>query len=178
MAEILTFGYQGLKMEKIVEAIVKRNAVVFDVRFSPYSPFPGWKKQSFQAALGDRYVWAKGFGNVNYKGGGVRLYDEASGLKLVAAVQKHAHTIQAIALMCACADVEHCHRKVVAYVVNNYLGWPIYHLQSVDIMGMAEPKPKSEATLKREAAKAAKAQQGSLFRDDEGKKKYHHRDDS
>ena len=177
MPEILTFGYQGLKMEKIVEYMVRRNAAVIDIRFSPYSPFAGWRKPSFQAALGDRYLWCKGFGNVNYKGGPVRLYDEAAGLKLIASIGKH-QVFDNIAIMCACQDVHHCHRKPVAYVIEGFLGWPITHLQPDDIMGFGTAKPKSDATLKREAIKAAKAKQTNLFDDTTLPKKFVHRDDS
>lgn len=168
-------------MDKIVDMANRRNAIVLDCRFSPYSPYHGWLKKAFQTALGDRYIWVRGFGNVNYKSGGsVRLYDEAEGLKVVATLGKASKDgkpiIDAIALMCACADVSTCHRRHVSYVVNDFLGWPVYHLTAQDIMGTSE-KPPSEATLRKREREAAKKQQTSLFGDEPGKR-FRHRDDS
>lgn len=180
MPEILTFGYQGLKMDKIIETMVRRNAIVLDIRFSPYSPFPGWKKQSFQEALGDRYMWVKGFGNVNYKGqngGQVRLYDGDAGMKVITTLGKYS-IFDNIALMCACPDYQHCHRKTVAYLIESYLNWPITHLKAEDIMGVLQKKQPSEATMRRQAREQAKGMQTSLFNPDDLVVKFKHRDDS
>ena len=113
---------------------------------------PCFNAKSFKAALGDRYVWLEGFGNVNYKNGGpIRLKDFSGALKKLGASPGN------IILMCGCSDVGICHRKVVAE--------KLAALWLCEIEHLARPK----AVVAKSATTAADGQMG-LFKNAEPEK--------
>jgi hypothetical protein len=92
-----------------------------DVRLSPFSPNPTWRKPALERALGDRYVHLPAFGNRNYKvGGTIELADPEAGTEAV----RRLLTRGPVALMCACASSRTCHRRLVAELICERLGLP------------------------------------------------------
>lgn len=106
--QVYTMGYIGKKMPEIQEIARQLEAVIFDVRFSPYSRNPAWNAGNFRKVFGRRYKHVKAFGNAAYKEGGTRIVDFDAGRKLVEASGRP------VILLCACRTYEECHRSVLA----------------------------------------------------------------
>ena len=123
---VYTLGYTGWRHAELLETAERLNATVIDVRMVPRSRAPCWNAKAIKAALGDRYVWLEGFGNVNYKGGPVVLKDFAGALKKLGEMSLHGPRV---ILMCGCADVNVCHRKIVAEKLAKLWHCPVEHLE-------------------------------------------------
>jgi uncharacterized protein (DUF488 family) len=83
-------------------------AVLVDIRFTPYSGHPHFRKAALEDTFGDRYVHLRDLGNRNYKGEGpVELVDYEAGRAALEALDRPA------LLMCGCKDPTHCHRTVI-----------------------------------------------------------------
>jgi uncharacterized protein (DUF488 family) len=121
-----TLGYSGWTPETIKGAAQTRNAVVCDIRYSPASRHPQWRKRQLVQRLGARYQHVQALGNRNYKNGGpIELADYEAGKQVIAAILA---TGQSIILMCACKDIATCHRRTAAEQLAADLGEPITHL--------------------------------------------------
>ncbi|MBN2584983.1 MAG: DUF488 domain-containing protein [Planctomycetes bacterium] len=124
---VYTLGYTGWQPAELLEVAERLNATVIDVRLMPRSRWsPGFNAKALQAALGDRYVWLEGFGNLNYKGGPIVLKDFAGAVAKLGEMSPHGPRV---ILMCGCADVNVCHRKMVAERLAKFWHCPIEHLE-------------------------------------------------
>lgn len=129
---LYTFGYSGQQPEKLLALAEQldaipygiRSVIVADVRFSPRSRVPHWNGGRLAKLLGDRYHHLPALGNRNYKGGPVEIVDLEAGLAQVADVLAH----QPIILLCVCAEVERCHRRLVAEAISARYGVSVTHL--------------------------------------------------
>jgi len=70
-----TAGYAGRRPEALARLAERLDLTVFDVRFSPTSRDPRWRRPHLEKLLGDRYRHVGALGNVNYKGGPILLAD-------------------------------------------------------------------------------------------------------
>ncbi|MGE0446824.1 MAG: DUF488 family protein [Vicinamibacterales bacterium] len=127
---IYTFGYVGRSPSELETEARRLAADVLDVRFRPASQDPRWNGAALQGLPG--YRWVQGFGNKNYRGGPIELKAYPAGLSVVREILKAGRTV---ILLCMCADVKVCHRKVVAEKLATDLRVQVEHL------GRA-PKPK------------------------------------
>ena len=110
--KVYTLGYMGWKHAELRELAERLNATIIDVRLSPRSRMACYSGKQLKATLGDRYVWLDGFGNVNYRGDGpIALKDFSGALKKLGEMSLHGPRV---ILLCGCADVNVCHRKIVA----------------------------------------------------------------
>jgi uncharacterized protein (DUF488 family) len=126
MHKLLTLGYQTTKPEELKQLVLEHDAFLCDIRFSPYSRYPGWQKQALRDLVGaDRYAWIQALGNVNYRGGEIKLLDFEAGAKLA----ERALAKKNVILLCGCFDVTHCHRLVAANLLAEKLGVEVEHLQ-------------------------------------------------
>jgi uncharacterized protein (DUF488 family) len=110
---LYTFGYAGLRGGgDLRELLGQRVEVVVDIRLRPYS-----RKRAF--SLGTRetvetapyaYRWLGGLGNAEYRTGGMRLARPEDIDVVVQLLTSGTN----VALMCACAEVATCHRRLVA----------------------------------------------------------------
>jgi uncharacterized protein (DUF488 family) len=124
---IYTFGYEKRQPEELVAEAERLSAVVVDVRLKPYSRRREWNLNNLARLCGPvhGYLWIKGFGNLNYKGGPIELADPEDGLARVA------HDIERgrnIILLCYEADPKTCHRWQVAELIAKRFGCRIEHL--------------------------------------------------
>jgi len=127
MSTIYTLGYSGWKPEAIKRVAERLGAIVLDVRASARSRRAAWTAKGFAELLGDRYVRFREFGNVNYRGDApIELADPEAGIQRLRDIQGADR--RPMILLCACPDVAVCHRKVVADLLADELGWPIEHL--------------------------------------------------
>jgi activating signal cointegrator 1 len=126
MNTIFTYGYQGSTPEQLLGTIKELDAVLVDIRYSPWSPNPRWRKPALQVLVGaDRYLWIQDLGNVNYKSGGpIRLLWPEAGVEYVRPILGR----RPIVLLCACRDWETCHRRDAAEYLAEALQAPVEHL--------------------------------------------------
>jgi uncharacterized protein (DUF488 family) len=123
---LYTIGYSGWTPQAIQAEAQDRNAVVCDIRYSPTSRHPQWRKHQLAQLLGARYQHVQALGNRNYKSGGpIALADYEVGKQVIAEILA---TGQSVILMCACKDVATCHRRTAAEQLATDLGETITHL--------------------------------------------------
>lgn len=125
MSTIYTFGYQGQQLETLQAHVEHLNAVLLDIRFSPRSRNPIWSRKRLQQVFGGSYLHLPDLGNVNYRNGrAIQINNLNLGGAKVAAMMKAAPVV----LLCVCANVHTCHRKVVADALGEKYGWTVEHL--------------------------------------------------
>ena len=115
MSRIYTAGYLGKSPEQLLSFLEAHDAVLYDIRYSPFSRDPHWTKSAMIVRFGARYQHVNAFGNVNYKNGGpVELVDPLSGLSIVESETR------SIVLLCACRHAAQCHRSTVATLLREH----------------------------------------------------------
>jgi uncharacterized protein (DUF488 family) len=131
---LYTLGYVGWRLDALQATLEATQAVLADIRYQPYSRNPTFRKAHLQAQLGGRYVHVPALGNRNYQGGPEDIVDYQRGRRIVAGLLDQ---WGAVLLMCACANVETCHRKGVAEQLSHDMDIPLTHLGRPD-----PPRPK------------------------------------
>ncbi|GMH38429.1 hypothetical protein BSKO_06313 [Bryopsis sp. KO-2023] len=110
-----TLGYASFDLAAICEAIGRAEATLVDVRMSPFSKKPGFRRKELQAALAGRYAHLSEFGNVNYgerHSLGIEIRDYVKGREILGGIASR--TGRPVVLMCGCKDLHGCHRGVLA----------------------------------------------------------------
>ena len=109
MKQVYTIGYSGRNIDGVKAIVEDLDAVLFDIRFSPFSGNPAWEGRNLSSVFGFRYFHVKALGNANYKGDGpISILDYNAGRR---AIEKSARPV---ILMCACGHYATCHRATVA----------------------------------------------------------------
>lgn len=130
MNTIYTIGYTGLGFEDLKQWLDAQHAVLVDTRLNPYSPQNQWKKFGLTRALGEGYQHVESLGNINYKNGGpITLKDAAAGINTVRALLEASPVV----LLCTCANVHTCHRKLAAETIAEATGAEIVHISKSDV---------------------------------------------
>mgnify|MGYP000965548000 CR=1 FL=1 len=111
MQRIYTFGYLGTPVKQLEAAIRREDALLVDIRMTPFSRNPDYSAGRLRTVFGERYRQVRELGNVNYKNGGpIQLQAPDSGLEIVTQLAEQ----RPVVLMCGCRDFHTCHRKVVS----------------------------------------------------------------
>ena len=126
IGKLIPFGYAAPGAEqRLGELMTDPKAILVDIRWSPYSRFPQWRKDVLMRQFGDyrldggRYRHMSALGNMNHAiGGQVRLANPAHGVDVLKQLLEEGHTV---ILMCACRYAITCHRSVVAKLVQEQL---------------------------------------------------------
>jgi uncharacterized protein (DUF488 family) len=113
MHQLYTFGYGGQLPDQLRAPAEHLDAVVVDIRFSPRSRIPDWTAGRLQKLLGERYRHLPALGNRNYKSGPIEFVDLETGAVEVGELLSQ----QPVILLCACADVQRCHRLSAAEAI-------------------------------------------------------------
>jgi len=122
---IYTIGYGKIAHpSELLELAESMNAIVADVRHSPASRNPRWRRGFLEKTLGQRYIHVPGLGNLNYKGGPVALADVQAGADQLAILIR----AQPVILMCVCVDWRTCHRTDAAKALAERFGLTIENL--------------------------------------------------
>ena len=124
-SSIHTLGYSGWNVDAVASLLERLDAVLVDVRMSPRSRNSDYSGKRLAERLGERYVHVRELGNSNYRGGPIRLVDFKAGALRVEELIDAGRTC---VVMCACADVNICHRKHVAEALGNLWGLDVVHL--------------------------------------------------
>jgi uncharacterized protein (DUF488 family) len=102
------------------------NGVAVDVRMVPRSRVAAFNGTAFSRLLGERYYWLSDFGNVNYKNSGpIAIADFDKGVERILPLKTAG---RAVVLMCGCADINTCHRKVLAERLAKRWGAEVEHV--------------------------------------------------
>lgn len=126
--KIYTLGYTGWKTDQLKQQVELVDAFLVDVRKSARSRVVSWNFEPLRILLGQRYVWMPTFGNRNYKTGKpIELVHPQRGLEQIRPLLAERPVI----LMCACANVQTCHRLVVAQMVAEVYHLNIEHLKPI-----------------------------------------------
>ncbi len=126
-ASLATFGYacKTLDVEWELQQVlcVNRRALLVDTRLSPWCRWSMlWQRDRLAARYGEHYRWVgQLLGNVNHDQPGkpIALANEAVGIPLLCRWLEQDITL---ILLCACADYERCHRKVIYEKVKAQMG--------------------------------------------------------
>ncbi|GAB4440932.1 MAG: hypothetical protein Kow0031_22890 [Anaerolineae bacterium] len=110
---LYTYGYSGRQPYHLRALAEHLDAVVVDIRFSPRSRVPDWNAGRLQKLLGERYRPLPALGNRNYKGGPIVFVDLEAGVTDVGELLQK----QPVILLCACRDLQRCHRLPAAEAI-------------------------------------------------------------
>jgi uncharacterized protein (DUF488 family) len=124
---LYTLGYsQSGAREKLRQVIAGRVEVV-DIRYVPRSARSEWSREYLAAWLGSRYQHVRELGNVNYRSAHlpIQLLDAPVGVLNVTIWLREGFDV---CLLCACADVSACHRRLVADLVQAAIPCTVVHL--------------------------------------------------
>jgi uncharacterized protein (DUF488 family) len=122
---LYTLGYLAWTPAAFVQRVEVLGAVVADIRFSPSSRHPAWRQTALKRTLEVWYHHVPTLGNRNYKGGPVEIVDLDAGLEVVHELLEASPVL----LLCACRDVQRCHRRLVAEACTAWYGVPVTHLE-------------------------------------------------
>lgn len=112
---VIPFGYSSPNAERALDELMVRDerAILVDIRYSTVSrKKPEWSHDALQAKYGNRYLWIRELGNVNYfeHNKGIKIANPDKGLaRLITGLERGYTPI----LLCTCPRYETCHRKVV-----------------------------------------------------------------
>ena len=124
---IHTIGYTGIAQAYLKALVDEHDTVLIDVRLKPFSSNREFNRSALTAALGDRYIWAEGLGNLNYKSDGpIELADPEPWYERIKQMSDRG---QNVILMCVCRDVRSCHRSVIADELRRRHGLEVEHHQ-------------------------------------------------
>jgi uncharacterized protein (DUF488 family) len=106
-------------------------ALVVDVRLFPRSQRAEWNQATLEQVLGERYVHVPELGNRNYRsrGGPIQIADPERGVARVAPLLIE----HSVVLLCQCAEIAVCHRRIVAALVQAVTEAPIVHLEPAGV---------------------------------------------
>lgn len=127
---LLTFGYQGLGGAGDLRRLFEGTGVeaIVDVRLQPFGrvPFRGpTATRLLVESVGLSYVHLPDLGNVLYRTGGIQIRN----LEAIESVLTMLRAGRSVALMCACARPEKCHRLTLAEeAVRRLPGLQVMHM--------------------------------------------------
>lgn len=105
--KIFTTGYTGKNINDLKPMIEALDAMLIDVRFAAFSQVFHWRKVYLKVLLGENYRHVPNLGNRTFKEDKVTIQNLKLGLETVL------HLDRNCVLMCACENVENCHRRMI-----------------------------------------------------------------
>lgn len=104
---IYTTGYTDKDIADLPNLLEKFDAVLIDIRFSPYSKNLVWTKDYLSLLLKRRYQHIPQLGNRAFKEGKIQIQNLELGIRLITNLDYNA------VLLCACKNLRECHRLTV-----------------------------------------------------------------
>jgi uncharacterized protein (DUF488 family) len=137
---LYTVGYATLEGIEQLQAFLAQEVFLVDIRYFPASRWqPEWSRKRLSERFAPNYRHIRELGNINYHSSDlpIQLLDAKHGISWIASLLQQG---QDICLLCACADWERCHRRVVAELLQRELTEvQTIHLSSEDILCSLEP---------------------------------------
>ena len=112
--KIYMTGYTGKDVNDLKPLLETLDAMLIDIRFSPYSRIFHWRKVYLKSLLGDRYRHIANLGNRTYKEDKITIQNLELGIQTILNLPTD------IVLMCACEKTENCHRRVIVEKLNEH----------------------------------------------------------
>jgi hypothetical protein len=106
--QIYTTGYAGKDISDLKPLTDALDAMLVDIRFSPYSEVLVWRKVYLKTLLGRKYQHILNLGNRSYKEDKITIQNLQLGIETLISLDTSA------ILFCACKELENCHRRVIA----------------------------------------------------------------
>ena len=124
--KFFTTGYTGKAVEQLPALLDFHEAVLTDIRFAPVSRHLEWRKDYLKLLLKNRYRHVSQLGNRLYRSGGIQIHNLEIGIRLIESWEIN------VVLMCACENLENCHRRVVknelerrGYEIEEITNWDV-----------------------------------------------------
>ncbi len=111
--KIFTTGYTGKDIGDLKPLLEVLDAMLIDVRFSPFSRIMHWRKVYLKALLGEKYRHIANLGNRTYLEEKITIQNLNLGIETVL------HLPFNVVLMCACEKPENCHRRLIIAELDN-----------------------------------------------------------
>ena len=108
MRKIFTTGYSGKEISDLKPMLERLDAMLFDIRFAPYSEIMRWRKVYLKALLGEKYRHIPNLGNRTFEKEKITIQNLQLGIETLLNLEIN------VVLMCACRLPENCHRRVIA----------------------------------------------------------------
>lgn len=105
--KIYTTGYTGKDVNDLKPLLETLDAMLIDIRFSPYSRIFHWRKIYLKALLGERYRHIANLGNRTYKEDKITIQNLELGIKTILNLPSD------IVLVCVCEKTKNCHRRII-----------------------------------------------------------------
>lgn len=106
-------GYESHCPKSLLEHAERLNALILDIRLSPYSRHPRWRWKQMSQVFGERYDWVNDWGNRRYRQGPpIEIANWEEGLRLFKKLTQERGFENTI-LLCACRAETECHRAII-----------------------------------------------------------------
>jgi uncharacterized protein (DUF488 family) len=119
--KLYTVGYAAIEGVEQLQALLTQEVLLIDIRYLPASRWkPEWSRKRLCERFTSNYQHIRELGNVNYNSLDlpIQLLDAKQGISRIVSLLEQGRDI---CLLCACADWEKCHRRVVADLVRHEL---------------------------------------------------------
>ena len=125
--KLYTLGYKSWSFYDFLAKVEELSAIVIDVRFSPKSYISFWDKKHLLNSLKENYLHVPALGNKNYYdlSKPIEIADIENGSRIV--IEQLDSGVDCL-LLCACEEVEECHRKIVSEFIQGKTGCEIIDL--------------------------------------------------
>ncbi len=129
MPNVYTLGYAAPgAAEKLDQLMTDPAMTLLDIRLRPVSRwYPAFCKASLERRFSWQYFDVPELGNLNYRDRSlpIVLARSSEGLEFVLGLLRFDRPV---CLLCACKDVESCHRSFVARLVQEQFSCEVVHL--------------------------------------------------
>jgi uncharacterized protein (DUF488 family) len=105
--QLFTAGYQN---RNITQDILGFQGVLVDIRQNPFVKNPQWTLETLQEVFGDRYFHPRELGNKVYWTDRIEIIDLPKGISYIIRFLEFSDVL----LLCCCANLLTCHRKIIA----------------------------------------------------------------
>ena len=124
---VYTFGFDGNSIKDLESAVRRLGATIIDIRMEPYGPSKVFNRPQLQNQFGARYVWIKelSWDGICQDCGKVEVKDIDLGTRKLGSITADGTPV---ILLCACENIDECHRNDLAKQLNEECGWKICHL--------------------------------------------------
>lgn len=103
-----TTGFSGRDINDLRTMLERLDAALIDVRFFPTNELMRWRQVYLKALLREKYRHVAQLGSRRARTGANQIQHLDLGLKVLLSFGTNA------VLMCECADLEDCHREIIA----------------------------------------------------------------
>lgn len=105
--KIYTTGFTGKDIADLSGLLKNLDAVLADIRFTPFSEHFEWRREYLKILLKNKYRHVAALGNRTQKENKITIHNFDLGLKVIESWNEN------VLLMCECENLRECHRSVL-----------------------------------------------------------------